>query len=918
MAHDIKSPGISVKVIDQTAYAAATAGVVSAAVGFAEKGPIDEPTLILSKEEYQNSFGDPISDNYYLGLFADKFLDYSVGYFTRIAKDVDYEAVVGTVAPGLDFTSIPSPEFYIELSGFPNPNNGIYSVTWTGGAPYTDLAALITAINTAFGTVTLADGSTGLDDYLTAQANTTFLEFSADIYRNVIITIKESSDDTNNVAKIAGAGHIGMAHGTASTDVGNFAYSYIRVPINEVPATAASITAASAMAITDLNQLSVFNKINISVDGTEVNPYKTYEDINITPATGDPATFAILQAAAEPDLTHDWTLTTTDTIDITLAGFYDFSTGDITGGVNTTHVLATIPYDATTQTLAQLITDLNTAVALISTGTGTLDEYLQFAVYETTKLQIVAGTGGLSNFGSQCSITLADGSVTGTIADLGYNTINNYTADGGDTTYSATGVATKINAAVAEATVISSTDIITISSARTGTTGYIEINTATAAVEDALAIIHFTDSDSNTGTNATNDGAANFVCKDAGTWGDNIKVRTYSSTNPVTSAVEYYIEVFLRDDSVEVWGPVDWTDDTATNFVTTILESSDYIRMDFGEIIEYPNTDTDDTPTSTPPNNSDTGEPQYWQLTGGDDGIPSVSDESDALVVIALDEYNDKEQYIIDLLLAPGFTGAAVVSKLQSVGEARQDILSLVDPPSFLTYTEIIDWHNGTGTPTPTSLTSSYTVLTWGWQRDFDATNEQYVDLPPSIYEAVAIAKTQKNYELWEAPAGSTRGVVDSISSYTRPTQAQREYLYNDTDPACVNPIVQFPTEGILIYGQKTCLKQNKATNRINVRRLVNNVVRNIELIGRKYIFQLNSASTWADITREINSFLNNIQERGGLQAFSVIFDATTNTSDRIDQGIMYGKVFIQPTRVAERIFIDLTIQRTGALATEI
>lgn len=919
MAHDIKSPGVSVNVIDQTAFAAATAGTVAAAVGYAEKGPIDEPTLILSKEEFSNTFGGPIEDNYYFGLFADRFLDLSVGYFTRIAKDADYEALTGTVAPALDFTAIPSPEMFIELAGFPEPNNGIYRVTWAAGSTYADLDALVTAVEAALATVTLADGSTLLSSYITAQKDSTdtYLELAADLYRNVTITARASQDATNNVVKTTGAGHLGIADGASSADVGNFAYSSIRVPVAEVAGSAASITAAAAMTATDLNQLSAFNKINLSVDGTSGNPYKTYEDINITPTTGVPATFAALQGAADPDLTHDWTAGANQTIDITLAGFYDFVTGDLTGGVNTTHVLATIAYDATTQTLAELITQLNAALALVSTGTGTLDDYIQFAVYNTTALQIVAGTGGLSNFGTQCSVSVADGSVAGVIADLGYNSTTNYTITGGDSTYTSAGVAAKINAAVAEASVTSATDIITIASARQGTTSYIEINTATTTAEDALAIIHFTDTDSDTGTNASNSGVVNFVAKDAGTWGDVIKVITSTSTNPVTAATEYYIQVFSGDDSVESWGPVDWTDDTATNYVATVLESSDYIRVDFGETIQYPNSDTDNPPTAAPPNNADVGQPEFWTLTGGNDGIPSDSDASDSLAIAALDEYNDKEQYVIDLLLAPGFSGSAVVSKLQSVGENRQDILSLVDPPPFLTYTEIIDWHNGTYTGGSTSLTSSFVVLLWDWQRDFDSANEQFVDLPPSIYEAVAIARTQQNYELWEAPAGTTRGIINSISSYSKPTQAQREFLYNDVDPACVNPAVQFPTEGVLIYGQKTCLKQNKATNRINVRRLVNNVVRNIENIGRRYIFELNNASTWAGITREINSFLSNIQERGGLTAFSVIFDASTNTADRIDQGIMYGKVFIQPTRVAERIFIDLTIQRTGALAAE-
>ncbi len=915
MAHDIKSPGVSVQVIDQTAYTATTAGTVAAAVGFAEKGPIDEPTLILSKEEFADTFGSPIADNYYLGMFADKFMDYSVSYFTRIAKEVDYEAVVGTVAPALDFTLIPNPELFVQLGGFPDPNNGIYKVTWaSGGATYADLNALVLAINTAFAAVTLAGGDDTLDNYLTAQANGAFLEFSADLYRNVIITVSATEDATNNVVAISGAGHIGMADGATSADVGNYAYSFIKIPVDEGAATSGSITAAAAMETIDLNQISAFNLINLTVDGSSASPFKEYEDINITPSTGDPATFPILLAANNPDLANDWTDTGSgaQTFDITLAGFYDFTVGDTP---NATFPV-TLAYDASTQTIAELVIQLNTALGLISVGTGSLDDYVKFQATGTV-LQVIKGDiGTLNNFGSQCSVTLADGSAAGIIADLGYNTTTNDSAAGGDTTYTAEGVAAKISALVAEATAVASSDIVTISSERLGTTSYIKIKTATTVAEDALALLHFTTADEGIGTNASNDGVVNFVAKDAGTWGDSIKVRTYNSTNPVTAATEYYIQVYLNSDSVEVFGPVDWTDNSATNFVQTLLESSNYVRIDFGESIQYPNADTDVPPTMPPPNNSDTGMPEFWMLASGDDGIPTDGTEADALAVLALDEYNNKEQYVIDLLVAPGFSGSAVVNKLQSVGETRQDILALVDPPPFLTYTDIINWHNGSYSGS-TALTSSYTVLLWDWQRDFDAANEQYVDLPPSIYEAVAIAKTQQQYELWEAPAGTSRGIVGSISSYSKPTAAQREYLYNDVDPACVNPVVQFPAEGIMIYGQKTCLKENKAVNRIGVRRLVNSVVRNIELIGRKYIFQLNNASTWASISREINSYLSNIQERGGLGAFSVVFDSSTNTSDLIDQGIMYGKVFIQPTRVAERIFIDLTVQRTGALAAQ-
>jgi len=574
MAHDIKSAGISVQVIDQTAYAAATAGTVAAAVGFAEKGPIDEPTLILSKEEYQNTFGDPIVDNYYLGLFADRFLDYSVGYFTRIAKEVDYEAITGTVLPGLDFTSIANPEMFIELSGYPEPNNGLYRVTWASGTTYTDVDALALAMNTAFALVNLADGTTKLSAYVTAQGNASFLELISVLTGNVEITVLATEVVAENVVKITGAGHLGMADGASSAAINNYAYPFVRVPIDEVAATAGTIVGGGAVTPQGLNTLSAWNKVNILVDNDGTNPYKTYEDVNIVPATGIAATFAALQALLVPDLGHDWT-TGTQTIDITLAGFYDFISGDATGDVNKTHTLASIVYDGSTQTtLSQLLTALNARLAALATTSGTMDEYIQFAVYDTTKIQIVKGTDAtLFNLGSQCTALVANGASGGLIADLGYTTTINDNSTGVNSTYTAEGVAAKIASVVIEATASSATDIISISSNRTGITSYIEIEDATATAQNALvtgAIFDgiFTTDDSDSGSNSSNSGVANFIVKDAGTWGDNVKIRTYNSTNPVTSVIEYYIEVFDSDDSVEVWGPVDWTDDTATNFVT--------------------------------------------------------------------------------------------------------------------------------------------------------------------------------------------------------------------------------------------------------------------------------------------------------------------------------------------------------------
>ena len=346
-----------------------------------------------------------------------------------------------------------------------------------------------------------------------------------------------------------------------------------------------------------------------------------------------------------------------------------------------------------------------------------------------------------------------------------------------------------------------------------------------------------------------------------------------------------------------------------------MIKNSAYITVDFGEISQFPNPITNPVPTQAPPNGT-------YRLTGGNNGIPaggviSESDTSiaDSLAIVAIDAYNNPEVYVIDLALAPGFVSPPVTSALQALGEARQDILCLVDPPAFLSYTDIVNWHNGLLNGS-VDLTSKYTVVVWDWQKDFDTFNSEYVNLPPSIYEATIIASTQKGFNLWEAPAGPVRGVINSISSYSQPTQAQRDVLYNDTVPSCVNPIVQFPSQGIMVYGQKTTYRVSSELTRINVVRTVNYVRRNVSAIASNYLFALDQASTWAAITRDLNAFLANVQQRGGIQAFNVIFDNTTNTPNLISQNIMYGKIFIQPTTVAERIYIDLTIQNAGATVT--
>jgi hypothetical protein len=133
--------------------------------------------------------------------------------------------------------------------------------------------------------------------------------------------------------------------------------------------------------------------------------------------------------------------------------------------------------------------------------------------------------------------------------------------------------------------------------------------------------------------------------------------------------------------------------------------------------------------------------------------------------------------------------------------------------------------------------------------------------------------------------------------------------LYN----ANINPIAQFPAEGIVIFGQKTLQVTRSALDRINVRRLMIYVKREISRISATLLFDQNVSSTWNRFLGEVNPFLGSIKTRLGLTDFKVVLDETTTTPDLVDRNIMYAKIFLKPARAIEFIALDFVITRSGA-----
>ena len=142
-----------------------------------------------------------------------------------------------------------------------------------------------------------------------------------------------------------------------------------------------------------------------------------------------------------------------------------------------------------------------------------------------------------------------------------------------------------------------------------------------------------------------------------------------------------------------------------------------------------------------------------------------------------------------------------------------------------------------------------------------------------------------------------------------RLTSKKRDELYLNN----INPIAKFPSEGIVIFGQKTLQQTSSALDRINVRRLMIFVKKEISRIAAGVLFDQNVKTTWDRFAGEVEPFLAGIQSRFGLTEFKVVLDETTTTPDLIDRNILYAKIFLKPARSIEFIAVDFVITRTGA-----
>lgn len=293
----------------------------------------------------------------------------------------------------------------------------------------------------------------------------------------------------------------------------------------------------------------------------------------------------------------------------------------------------------------------------------------------------------------------------------------------------------------------------------------------------------------------------------------------------------------------------------------------------------------------------------------------------------AIDTVADAEVVEANMMSIPGLTTPALTTKLLDVCQARADALAVIDlPGGYIPPTDEADKsasaRRGTvddtiGQLNNRNLNNSYGCAYYPWVQVTDTvTTGGSLWVPPSVVVLGTFASSQSTSELWFAPAGFTRGGLTEGSAglpvtnvRARLNSQERDDLYS----ANINPIAQFPAEGIVIFGQKTLQVTQSALDRINVRRLMIYVKREISRIAATLLFDQNVTATWNRFLGQVNPFLGSIQTRLGLTDYKVVLDDSTTTPDLVDRNILYAKIFLKPARAIEFIALDFIITRSGA-----
>ena len=581
-----------------------------------------------------------------------------------------------------------------------------------------------------------------------------------------------------------------------------------------------------------------------------------------------------------------------------------------------------------------------TAIAVATQGSG----------YSTPPTVTITPAAGDSGIGATATAVLTSGAVTSITVNTGgsgYKAVPTVTLSGGTPITAATVGAVTVGASIISTITIvnagtgySSVPSVTIAAPPSGTTATVIATIAVAGIKIINGETYSANFSNGAGV------VGSWAAKYPGELGNSLRVSmadsatftgwTYAAefdaapgTSPYAASVggssdEMHIIVVDED------GLISGTQGTVLEKFSFVSKGSDAKKPDgtnnfYKDVINSRSEYIwwmDHTPTLTDAGTSCAGNtfvnlssPLTVSLSGGTDDFAITDGEKNTAYAL----FANAEQYDISLVIAGKASSTVATYIINNIAETRLDCVAFVSPENVSTGDVIIG-------STSTEITqvnayrnalpsTSYAVMDSGYKYQYDRYNDKYRYIPLNGDIAGLCARTDYTNDPWFSPGGLNRGQVKNVVRLAvNPNKTQRDTLYKNG----VNPVVTFPGEGTVLFGDKTLLAKPSAFDRINVRRLFIVMEKAIATAAKFQLFEFNDSFTRAQFKNLVEPFLRDVQGRRGITDFVVKCDESNNTGEVIDRNEFVADIFVKPNRSINFITLTFVAARSAINFTEI
>ena len=276
---------------------------------------------------------------------------------------------------------------------------------------------------------------------------------------------------------------------------------------------------------------------------------------------------------------------------------------------------------------------------------------------------------------------------------------------------------------------------------------------------------------------------------------------------------------------------------------------------------------------------------------------------------LAVDLLKNKQEYDIDTISIPGISiqepGKLKLYKymIQNIANVRQDVLIPVDASSLLQDNiQIV-----VNAIISADIDSSFGACYYPSVKIECPFTKRLPMVPASTFIPAVLAYTQLVSQPHYAPAGINRGVLNVLQPLIKLDKEDRDLLYKNK----INPIVSFVNNGTVVWGQKTLQEKSSALDRVNVRVLINRIIKWINDYGKRVLFENNTSTLRTIFTIGVEKYMNSVVASNGLYGYNFIMDGSNNTADIIDRNQLVGQLSVKPAETAEAIIIPINILRS-------